>query len=1509
MCTSCLHTCNSVHHNIISLHLYSLQLSLLICLMSRSRPHSPSASIRVHRSSSASFRKSPRSPRPSSRVNSRASSLHSEICKGEQFHCVPGSQVFHPDGSVRTHYVSKIEAAHVMLPDGTSQRYEEFCQKCSSPIAGERVKVNVMLQGSTTYPFLFKSLLVYHHLFYKTCISDQWVTISGAHLQPSGDPNFLIFSNNSSLPLRVYELYPTTAADQRLEFPTTVYPFYYRGVSIYRDRRYKIQVSGRYVVVFGSQLHPGNDCVLMCQGPGRFVTVTEIHPYEVTFQQGPPANTHQAPSQPYQQGPPANTHQVPGQPYQQGPPANTHQVPSQLYQPAQPTNTYHSVQQTHSFVFSGLPIYPHAYYKILIRASWVIVQGSQLSLSPDGSAVIYYQDPTSPITVTQIIAVSSDSTSHTSLQGYGRPSSPQRRSPTRYSPSRRSPPRYSPTYPQPSYSGFLPSSPGYIPTSPGYIPPSPHYKPSSPGYKPPSPHYKPSSPDRRRVSPQPPANNYYHQQTSEVIKQTSQNISQQPTPAPTQPALPSQEIVKPYDPIKNTVPPSDRDYPFLFKGLNIHSDRMYKVKIDTVWEVVHGYQLHPAKNDPNSLIVNFANFNSAIITDIFVYQPERYTPVTLIVKEVSILPDQRYYVDLGSAGALIVPGSMIQRHTTRRVGMVWYEETYHEIVDLKVIVNSDTTDNTSVEVLREGVKEVGSCTCQTQSCTILPLHCPNCTPNPVAEQPALPPIPPPQPPLPQPLPPPPPPPTTSPPGILRSSSRTTTVIENNSISQQKMEKKSVSVNEKKTIQITSSSPDEEETTTSSSISPQVNPSVFKNIQILPDSLYSALLENNTTIIVSGKFIQTKRDRKYVKVEIDNELYKSYFIRPVSPEEDEVTPKNTGFYRIYLNGKWRLLPDNNVRPSKRRPGRYVVIFNNKKYIVKAVSVVPVSLPGGGNYPDPQNTTLSPVPCSSPVHPHPISPEQHAARTQRSVSPDYTLHPSLKDLNYLSSSDSTPGVEELPPGVVTLSSLYDPQGQLKPQYASLLGLRDPGVGVARRGTTPLVLLPTERANLPHLSSQVSNSLSNYNLQSPIKPTNCLNPNDTPVSPARNDSANTPYINPTFNNISRAVEKNSTSPIPMVINGTLVFPDKQYILTIESVSYVVTGKQFKPRKQVPGQFTVKAGDCRLIVPNGTAIIPYVPAQSPTKTVKFAACPGRECTAEDVSESDDNSEPGFLALVRGCWVRVGPKAVRPSKTQAGYAVVKYKDSVSLILERDVHPLKPLEDVINLECKLADGRRLLRTWFVERLPANCLDYIRSVSTELGEDPVFVLRNSGTRNINDKDIRKVTTCIRTHFEGAQVIFEDDYLQLAEDGFGVRAPIWVNVRRNKGPHYYKLLEDLTDKSYMDVSLSDNSYIQTMTTCNEVSRNVPTCNEVSRNVPTSNVEASMNVSTCNVESRNLDNARNAATSTAAAQRSTYSSSLKFTGSSSRASSSATRASSSATTTRKSTLFNRINKNNYR
>ena len=115
----------------------------------------------------------------------------------------------------------------------------------------------------------------------------------------------------------------------------------------------------------------------------------------------------------------------------------------------------------------------------------------------------------------------------------------------------------------------------------------------------------------------------------------------------------------------------------------------------------------------------------------------------------------------------------------------------------------------------------------------------------------------------------------------------------------------------------------------------------------------------------------------------------------------------------------------------------------------------------------------------------------------------------------------------------------------------------------------------------------------------------------------------------------------------------------------------------------------------------------------------------------------------------------------------------------------------------------------MERLPADCLDYVRSVSTDIGQDPVFVLRNSGTRNINDKDITTVSACIRTHFEGAQVIFEDDYLQLAEDGFGVKSPIWVNVRRNKRPHYYKLLEDLTDKSYMDVSISDNSYLLTTT----------------------------------------------------------------------------------------------------
>ena len=1445
----------------------SLHLSFLTCLMSCSRPCSPSASLRVRRSSSPSSafraRRSSRSPRASPRGVSRASSLHSEICRGGQFHCVPGSQVFHLDGSVRSPFASKIGSAHIMLPDGTSQRYEEYCQKCASPLMGDKVKVNVMLHGNTTYPFLFKSLLVYHHLFYKTCINDQWVTISGAHLQPSGDPNFLIFSNKSALPIRVYELYPTTAVDQGLEFPSTVYPFYYRGITISRDQRYKIQVGGRYVVVFGSQLHPGSDCVLLCQGPGKFVSITEIYPYEVTFRQ----------------------------------PSDSHLPTSSTYFPAQRTTSYNP---TYSFVFNGLPIYPHAHYKILISSSWVIVQGSQLSLAPDGSGVFFYKDPSTPVSVSQVVAISSDSE-------HIRPVSPQRQSPR----------GYSPTYPYPSYHGYVPGShcynpgsPGYIPGSPGYIPGShsynPGYLPNSPSYVP-TPGYRPPSPQVRRPSPQPAAINCFNQQTStteinqqstqninqqttqNINQQTTQNINQQTTQTVVQHKQPAvqpqqqtstQDVVKPYDPVKNTVPPTDRDYPYLFKGLNIHSDRMYKVKINTAWEIVHGYQLHPAKNDPNSLIVNFANFNSAIITDIFLYQPERYTPVSLTVRGVVIYPDQKYYVDLGSGGSLIVPGSMIQRHTTRGVGMVWYNENYHEILDVRVIVNSESVESSGVEVLKKGV-EVSSCTCQTQPCTITPLQCPNCTPQ-------VDPIPEPPPVIVPPLP-------TSTPGILRSPSRTTTVVEKNSTTRQSVEKKSVSVNEKNTIQIVSSSPDEEETTSSSTSPPGEDP-IFKNIKIFPDSLYSVLLENNTTIIVSGKFIQAKRDRKYVKVRIDNEMYKSYFIRPVTPEQpdDEVTPKNTGFYRIYLNGKWRLIPENNVRPSKRRPGRYVVIYTNRKFIVKAVNVVPVSLPDGGEYPQPDETTLSPSrpSCSSPVHPHPITPEQHAAR--RSPSPDRTLHPSLKELNSESSTDTTPGAEDLPPNVVHLSSLYDSLGQLKPQYASLLALRDSGHG-GRRGTTPLVLLPTDR-----VSNSVPYNPPTQPSSSHLKPANfpptAPYQDKHPGSPARNETTNSPYVNPTFNNISRVVEERDTSsPIPMVINGTLVFPDKQYILSIESVSYVVTGKQFKPRKQVPGQFTLKTGDCRLLVPTETAIIPYVTPPSPSKSVKFAECSAQNCTAENVPDSDEDVEPGFLALIKGCWVRVGPKAVRPSKTQSGYAVVKYKDSVSLILETDVHPLKPLEDVINLECKLPDGRRLLRTWFVERLPANCLEYVRSVSTDVGENPVFVLRNSGTRNINDKDIRKVTACIRTHFEGAQVIFEDDYLQLAEDGFGVKYPIWVNVRRNKRPHYYKLLEDLTDKSYMDVSLSENSYLQTMTTYNTpvtMATYNPPVTMATSHVP--NASTSRNIS-----SKTVNNVR----SSSVAQRSTFSSSQKFTSASSKTSS------NSSSAARKSALFNRINRTSFR
>eukprot|EP00116_Pleurobrachia_bachei_P000425 sb/3460687/ len=1496
-----------------------------------------------------------------------------------EFTCIPGVRVFNSDGSARASYRSEIGSAYIMLPDGTYQRYDEFCQKCSSPLLGDRVKVNVILdQHKGNYPLQFKNQLIYSHLQYKTCLNNQWVTVLGSTLHVSGDPQYLILNDsNYGTPYRIYEVFPVNNVS------TTSYPFYYRGLYIDRERRYKIFVNNRYVVVFGSQLSPGADpnSLYLNQGPNNFVLVTEIYSYD--------------------------------------------SIPA----PVAPTAT----QPTYSFLYRGLPIYTYGYYKIYINAQWLTVLGSQLAPTPDGSAVIYYQNPNTPIRVEQIVAVTPDqpirpisprTTSYNPYhkafspsitpsrrspsrggKGGGSPSpsrhphppggrsspgyygnntavnyynqqtstsqttynnntpwntKPQQQQPQQKQPSPRQPKQTSPRQPSPRQQSpqqqeAVPSTATYpfkyygvyihedrmyqvkinekwevvrgnqirpipgndkalivsldkdragivseiylyqperytpvnlsirnivikpnltyyvdlgpnvgclivkgskiqrhpnrssgmvwfkgtyheiidcrmilngeseemlgsqlAPTPDGSaviyyqnpntpirveqivaVTPDQPIRPISPrttSYNPYHKAFSPSiTPSRRSPSrggkgggspspsrhPHPPggrsspgyygnntAVNYYNQQTS--TSQTTYNNNtpwntkpqqqqpQQKQPSPRQPkqTSPRQPSPRQQSPQQQEAVPSTATYPFKYYGVYIHEDRMYQVKINEKWEVVRGNQIRPIPGNDKALIVSLDKDRAGIVSEIYLYQPERYTPVNLSIRNIVIKPNLTYYVDLGpNVGCLIVKGSKIQRHPNRSSGMVWFKGTYHEIIDCRMILNGESEESA---ILDNGEGDDGDkCQCGAP-CSILPFQCPNC-PTKEQKPPSPAPIPVPPPPT-QPLPPtqpisPGPHHSKSPTGILRSPSRTGTTTTTHH-SERRVEK---------SVKILTSSP-EMNTSSSSSLSSEEDRKIFKNIKIEPDALYSVLLENNTTKIVSGRLIRTKSTRKYVKVTLDNETYKSYFIRPVTPEcDDEITPiTSTGFYRIYINAKWRVIPANNVRPSKQRPGRFVVVYNSSKYYVKAVNVVPVILPEGSKYPTAPAGGDHPT-CSSPVHPHPISPEQHMR--QQSASPDTnTLPHTLGELSVSSSQGSDEGSKMVP-----LSALYDQWGRLKPEFAGLLGSREPSVILPDRpGESPFVVLPNGGYKQPD--------------RMPSPPKLWEKP---PTPPLREPS---PPPQP-------------STAIPVAINGTLVHTERQYTLTVNSETVTVYGRHFKARKQHPGQYTVKVGDCRYLVPIGTTILPV---QQPTKTVTF----GPDATlGEGDSDSDiGEGEQGYLVLIQGSWVRTGPKAVRPSKTQAGYAVVKHRDSVHLVLETDIRPLGKNEEVVNLECTLANGRRLIRTWFVEKLPRNCLDSIKTLARNSGEEPVFIIRNSSTRNINDVDIRKFTSCIRVHFEHSQIIFEDDYLQLAETGFGAACPIWVIIRKNRSPKYYKMISDLTGGvgPHMDVSVSDNSY---------------------------------------------------------------------------------------------------------
>jgi hypothetical protein len=142
----------------------------------------------------------------------------------------------------------------------------------------------------------------------------------------------------------------------------------------------------------------------------------------------------------------------------------------------------------------------------------------------------------------------------------------------------------------------------------------------------------------------------------------------------------------------------------------------------------------------------------------------------------------------------------------------------------------------------------------------------------------------------------------------------------------------------------------------------------------------------------------------------------------------------------------------------------------------------------------------------------------------------------------------------------------------------------------------------------------------------------------------------------------------------------------------------------------------------------------------------------------------------------------VRPSKTQSGYAVVKIEEIVHLIEESNVKPLEQYQDIVTLECKMPNGEKLVRTWVVERIgKGNCLEQVQREVT-YGEDPVFVIRNSKHKIVEDKNITTLSSYIHSHFTNAQIVFEDDYLQLQQYGFGVTHPIWVRIRKHENAHY-------------------------------------------------------------------------------------------------------------------------------
>ena len=1113
-----------------------------------------------------------------------------------------------------------------MLPNGNFQPYEDYCRSCSSPITNLR-SINVVLgdgPGKAIFPFQFKGLWIYPHLFYKILSSGQWITVSGSYLQPTEDYSSLVYYEKPHYPIRIFELFPA-------ENPSLVsnFPIYFKGLTIERHHQYTIRVNESTLVVYGAQLQPSVDMrtLLLDQGGGRFVPVAEISPY-----QGDVAYNNQP-------------------------------------------------QALHGFYFQGVFVYPYNHYRIFVNNTWLTVFGSQLRLSNDGPYMVFEQSPGNHINVHNVFPIVTDQ----------RSSSPVVRV------------RYRSTSP------FMSPSNNPRPSSPKFR--NNYNSQISQTFQPIDPANNTPNTDKGR-SPSPikiPSKKYADSNVQTFAAKLSVMTNTSPIPPndksqiPLQPCSPPAKKpndglpVRPYSRERNSVPPTDRVYPYKFKDLNIYADRQYHVKVNNVWEIVDGRQLHPARNDNTSLICNFANFAAAIVNEVFLYQPECYSPVNVTVNGIRISPSERYYVDLGNAGCLLVPGILIQQHSSNNGAVVWHNGTYHNIVSIRIISNSPLS-HLGVNIVESPPKPTyPKCTCNnSQPCSIIPFECQRCSQFLLKSN-------------------------SRPGSVLTSPSRKQTT-DINSPGLQSTAVIHQSSDSKKISQSSSSSSEssfcETEDTTQK---------FFKNVQIYPDLDYSVILENNETRIVKGDEIKTSKDKKYVKVMVKGQLYRAYFLRPVTPEnDDEPTSHCLGFYKVFLTGRWRQVSSANVTPSFKRPGRYIVLYEGQKYLVKAVNVIPLLMgeddlitENDGDHP---YLPLHPK-CDSPVHPHPpLSESSHSGR--------------------LSSRLNTSLVKSAGPNVLPLRELYDTDGRLKPEYNSLLSINEPHV-----------ILP-----------------SDFMLNKP-----------------------------------------ASASLPIHINGVLISEHQLYEVKIDGNSYVVPGERFQPRPEMPGEFAMAIGACKVAIPSSATIMHldsrrksnhYLPGnKSRPGSTKFLN--------KSDSFSDSDNEIGeserYIALIKGVWTRVGPKAIRPSKTQKGYAVIKYANSVHLVKETEIRVLGKKENVVSLESKLPNGRKVFKTWLVIKLKsAGALLEIKDMANSKQDSPVFVLKNCETRNINDKEIRQVTSCIRAHFDDAQVVFEDDYVQLSNSGFTSSILIWVIIRRNKRPQFYHLINDLSDKPYLDKTISETTY---------------------------------------------------------------------------------------------------------